>query len=192
MINSSSSTTLSYSGSLKNKIKKLKNNTLSKVKSTSHFSIDYSFDKRQPYVYKKTIISPSDYYSFDDIEEKEKKREREKLEYMKINNDNLNNININTNDENISLVTLGDHINDNNRNYENIFRKSHKYNKYGNNNNDNNDNNNKYIDKLKMENEFLKNELMKTNEKIFLLENKIDNLIEEKKISQCNKKRRKN
>jgi hypothetical protein len=187
LINSSSSTTLSYSGSLKNKIKKLKNNTLSKVKSTSHFSIDYSFDKRQPYVYKKTIISPSDYYSFDDIEEKEKKREREKLEYMKANNDNLNNININTNDENISLVTLGDHINDNNRNYENIFRKSHKYNKYGNNNNDNNDNNNKYIDKLKMENEFLKNELMKTNEKIFLLENKIDNLIEEKKISQCNK-----
>ena len=184
MINSSSSTTLSYSESIKNKIKKLKTNTLNNVNYTSHFSIDYSFDKKQPIIYKKTIVTPVDCYSFDD-KEKEKEKENENEKYMNENNNNLNTINKNINEENIPLVTFGNEIKDNknknkNKN-KNMFRKSQNLN--SNRNNKYNGNNNKYIDKLKLENEILKNELIKTNEKIFLLENKIENLIEEKNIN---------
>ena len=160
LVNSSSSTTFSFNESIKNKIKKMKNSTLNNY-YTSHFSIDYSFERKQ-YVYKKAIISPSECYSYDDIILKEKNKS------ASINN----NLNKNTIEENIPLVTFGNNMTENRKMTRNIFRKSNKYNK--------NNNNIIYIDKLKKENEYLKNELIKTNEKIFLLENKIENLIEQK------------
>lgn len=162
LVNSSSSTTFSFNESIKNKIKKMKNSTLNNYYA-SHFSIDYSFE-RKPYVYKKAIISPSECYSYDDIILKEKNNNS-----VSINN----NLNKNKIEENIPIVTFGNDTTEKRKMTRNIFRKSNKY-------NNSNNNNNIYIDKLKKENEYLKNELIKTNEKIFLLENKIENLIEEK------------
>ena len=162
LMNSSSSTALSFSENNYNLNNNIKNKNL-KNNNMSNSTIDYSY-RSIPYIYKKAIIKDFDYYSYDDIKMKEKQNE---------NSNNLNNNNNKT--EDIPLVTFGNPINDNNNNK--------KIKNENNNDKFNNKNNNKYILKLKRENEILKNELFKRNEEISLLENKIGNLIVEKKIN---------
>ena len=168
LINNSSSTALSFS---EQSNFKLNNNNKSKTINNNvitHFNIDYSFESK-PNLFKKAKITPFDCYSFDDKMKEEEEKEKE--------TQNLNNIN-NNNVEDIPLVTFGNSVKDNYINLE----------KEDNNEMNINKNNNKFILKLKRENEFLKHELFKTTEKISLLEDKIGNLIEEKKININNNK----
>ena len=169
LMNSSSSTALSFSENNYNLNNNIKNKNI-KNNNISNSTIDYSY-RSMPYLYKKAIIKDFDYYSYDDIKIKEKKKE------------NSNNLNINNNIEEIPLVTFGNPINENNNNNKKLKNE---------NNNDkfNNRNNNKYILKLKNENELLKNELLKRNEKITLLENKIGNLIVKRKLNNTHNKRK--
>ena len=153
LINTSSTTALSFSESNKNIFNNIKDNSnsinITNNNYTSHFSIDYSFE-RQNYIYKKATIVSYDCYSFDGNQLKEK----DKLKNKKICTNKV---------DNLPLVTFGNDINETTKT------------------SNNNNTNNKYMIKLKKENELLKNALIKTNEKISLLENKIDYLIENKK-----------
>ena len=112
----------------------------------------------RPYIYKKATIKDFDFYSFDDIKMKEKSKQNSII------------VNNNIKEKDISIVTFGKPINGNKVK------------------NNANTNNSKYILKLKRENALLKNKLYKTNEKISLLENKIGNLIVEKKINSSHNK----
>jgi hypothetical protein len=98
----------------------------------------------------------------------------------KDNNKNIHETNtININEDN-PLVTFGNSLNDKNIFVNDKMPSQNNINK----NNEIKINKNKkdytYIYKLKRENEILKNELIKTNQKISLLENKIGTLISEK------------
>ena len=163
LMNDLSSTALSFNEYNFNLNNNYENKTINN-NCITHYINDYSFESKS-YKYKKPIITPSDYYSFDD-----KMKEKEKQ-----NSNNLNNNFF----EDIPLETFGSSVNYNNN--INIKKEENNYVNI-------NKNNNKYIIKLKRENEFLKQELFKTTEKISLLENKIGNLIEEKKLDKNNKK----
>ena len=154
LVNSSSSTALSFSESNKNLYNNFRNSTVNSTINNNnyitHFSIDYSVDKRN-FVYKKAIISP--------VGDKILKDSKA---------------------ESIPLVTFG-----NNTIQENkilLVKRNHSL-KISSLPNDelNKNRNNKYILRLKNENDFLKNQLIKTNEKICLLENKIENLLDWKR-----------
>ena len=152
LINSSSSTALSFSESNKNLYNNFKNTINSTINNNhhiSHFSIDYSLDKKT-FVYKKTIISPN-------MDKNIINNKMENQPLFTFGNNNISENKTLTVTRNLSLINGS-------------MPKSQSL----------KNRNSKYIIRLKNENEFLKNQLIKTNEKIFLLESKIENLIEGK------------
>ena len=176
LVNSSNSTALSFSdfNNINKKNRVLNNNYI------SPFSVNSSFEKIPfSYIYKKAIITPFDGYSFDDFQIKPNST-KTKIINSKDNNKNIHETNtININEDN-PLVTFGNSLNDKNIFVNDKMPSQNNINK----NNEIKINKNKkdytYIYKLKRENEILKNELIKTNQKISLLENKIGTLISEK------------
>ena len=176
LMNSSNSTALSFSdfNNINKKNRVLNNNYL------SHFSVNSSFEKIPfSYIYKKAVITPFDGYSFDDFQIKPNSTSS-KINNPKDNNKDIHVTNtININEDN-PLVTFGNSLNDKNNFVNDKLPSQNNFN----NNNEIKINKNKkdytYIYKLKRENEILKNELIKTNQKISLLENKIGTLINEK------------
>ena len=165
VISGSESTALSIDESninnyYSNKEKKAMYNTIYNNHGCN-FSIDYSLN-RNNIIYKKAIITPFDCFSFDDINLKKK--------------ENSINSSIDlTKKDFIPLVTFGNNIFENKTISVNTSKSNNDIN-----NNLNNNNNDQYISKLKKENDLLKSALIQTNEKINLLENKIENLLEEK------------
>lgn len=151
----------------------------------------YSFDEK---ISKKQDYNVNENYCANDINNDNHKKEKNEEENID------NKIYLIRN--NTALLTFGNSINENSSLNDSF---SNQFNKYISElnaqeiNNINKNNNisitNKYFMKLKKENESLKNELKKTNAKINLLENKLDNLIEEKifysvkthKTSSCSK-----
>ena len=176
LVNSSNSTALSFSD-FNNMNKK---NTVLNNNYISPFSVNSSFEKIPfSYIYKKAVITPFDNYSFDDFQIKPNSTNT-KIINPKDNNKDIHKANtININEDN-PLVTFGNSLNDKN-NFVNAKLPSQNY---FNNNNEIKISKNKkdytYIYKLKKENEILKNELIKTNQKICILENKIGTLISER------------
>lgn len=171
IVNSSNSTALSFSdiNNMNKKNRVLNNNYI------SPFSINSSFERIPfSYIYKKAVITPFDGYSFDDFQIKANSTSTKIINSNDNNNDIHDTNTININEDN-PLVTFGNSLNDKNNlpSQNNINNNNETYiNK--------NKKDNTYIYKLKRENEMLKNELIKTNQKISLLENKIGNLICEK------------
>jgi len=176
LVNSSNSTALSFSdfNNMNKKNRVLNNNYI------SPFSVNSSFERIPfSYIYKKAVITPFDGYSFDDFQIKVNSTNTKIINSNTINNDihEANTININ---EDNPLVTFGNSLND-----KNFFVNDKLLSQNNNNKNkeikiNKNNKDNAYIYKLKRENEILKNELIKTNQKINLLENKIGALISEK------------
>ena len=176
LVNSSNSTALSFSdiNNMNKKSRVLNQNCI------FPFSVNSSFE-RMPfsYIYKKAVITPFEGYSFDDLQIKDNSNNTKIINSNENKNDNRTSNTININEDN-PLVTFGNSLNDNN----NFMKDKLLSQNIVNNNNEIKINKNKkdntYILKLKRENEMLKNELIKTNKKISLLENRIGHLISEK------------
>lgn len=162
LMNTSSTSALSFSESNNNLYNNAQSNAMKTIinsKSVSHFSNNYSLDKNI-HIYKKVTITPFKCYSFDDNQITQKEKEKEKSINQRICTNII---------DNMPLVTFGNDIIDNTKI---ISKQNNQFKK-----NNNNSTNDQYILQLKKENELLKDALIKTNERIKLLEDKIDNKI---------------
>ena len=177
LVNSSNSTALSFSdfNNMNKKNRVLNNNYI------SPFSVNSSFERIPfSYIYKKAVITPFDGYSYDDFQIKANSTSNKIINSNDNNNNDIYEANtININEDN-PLVTFGNSVNDKNNFMNDQFPSQNNINKNNEIKINKNKKDNTYIYKLKRENEILKNELIKTNQKISLLENKIGTLISEK------------
>ena len=158
LINTSSTSALSFSDSNKNifnnnKDNSINNNKDNSINNNNNYTSHFSIDNS--FERKNYIYKKAAIASFDCYSfDDNQLKERDKFDNKRTCN---NKVDI------MPLVTFGNDTNE-------TIKISN-----------NNTTSNKYIIKLKKENEFLKNALIRTNEKISLLENKIDYLIENKK-----------